>query len=177
MGSAIRKLIDSFFKTKDLKILILGLDGAGKTVLVNKLNLGEVSHTVPTIGFNIKTVQYKRAKFAIWDVGGQTQIRMLWRHYFQGANGIIFVVDSADTERIELVKKELYSLLVNDELKGAPLLVFANKQDLKGMTPEEVKTKLGLQTLKNRNWFLQGCCALTGDGLSEGMDWLCHALK
>lgn len=176
MGAVIRKLFDSLFKVRDVKILILGLDGAGKTTIVNRLKLGEVTTTVPTIGFNIETVQYNRAKLAIWDVGGQTKIRMLWKHYFQGTNGIIFVIDSTDKERLELAKKELHSLLANQELTDATLLVMANKEDLGGMRVDEIKETLELETTKNRKWNIQSCSAKTGSGITGGFDWLCKTI-
>ena len=66
-----------------------------------KLKLGEIVTTIPTIGFNVETVEYKNISFTVWDVGGQDKIRPLWRHYFQNTQGLIFVVDSNDRERID----------------------------------------------------------------------------
>jgi len=70
MGLAITKLFDRFFGKKDMRILMLGLDAAGKTTILYKLKLGEVVSSVPTIGFNVETVEYKNIKFTVWDVGG-----------------------------------------------------------------------------------------------------------
>uniref|UniRef100_A0A3B4F7K0 ADP-ribosylation factor-like protein 14 n=1 Tax=Pundamilia nyererei TaxID=303518 RepID=A0A3B4F7K0_9CICH len=106
-----------------------GLDAAGKTTLLYKLKLGEVVTTIPTI-FNVETVEYKNISFTVWDVGGQTIIRPLWRHYYVNTQGLIFVVDSNDPERIKEASEELHTLLQEDELKGVAVLVFANKQDL-----------------------------------------------
>jgi ADP-ribosylation factor protein 1 len=61
-----------------------------------KLKIGEVINTIPTIGFNVETVAYKNVNFQVWDVGGQDKIRALWRHYYVGCDGVIFVVDSND---------------------------------------------------------------------------------
>src|ERR1700759_3214934 len=83
-----------------------------------------------TLGFNVETVEYKNIQFTVWDVGGQDKIRPLWRHYFQNTQGIIFVVDSNDRERISEGREELQRMLNEDELRDALLLVFANKQDL-----------------------------------------------
>jgi len=83
MGLAISKLFDKFFGKKELRILMLGLDAAGKTTILYKLKLGEVVSSVPTIGFNVETLEYKKIKFTVWDVGGQDKIRLLWRHYYQ----------------------------------------------------------------------------------------------
>merc|ERR1719387_170907 len=114
----------------EMRLLMVGLDAAGKTTILYKLKLGEVVTTIPTIGFNVETVEYKNIKFNVWDVGGQDKIRKLWRHYYQGTNGIIFVIDSSDHDRIVDARKELEKLLGDDEMKDAALLVFANKRDL-----------------------------------------------
>ena len=113
---------------KDMRILMVGLDAAGKTTILYKLKLGEVVTTIPTIGFNVETVDYKNISFTVWDVGGQDKIRNLWRHYYQNTQGLIFVVDSNDKARIEDAKNELHKMLQEEELKEADLLVFANKQ-------------------------------------------------
>jgi len=129
MGLAISKLFDKFFGKKELRILMLGLDAAGKTTILYKLKLGEVVSSVPTIGFNVETLEYKKIKFTVWDVGGQDKIRLLWRHYYQNTQGLIYVVDSSDKDRIELAKEELHRMLGEEELRDAVVLVFANKQD------------------------------------------------
>ena len=161
-----------------MRILMVGLDAAGKTTILYKLKLGEVVTTIPTIGFNVETVEYKNISFTVWDVGGQDKIRPLWRHYFQNTQGLIFVVDTNDRERIEEGAEELNKMLAEDELRDAALLVFGNKQDLpNAMSVAEVTDKLGLHTMRNRQWYIQGCCATSGDGLYEGLDWLSSTLS
>merc|ERR1712241_499135 len=95
-----------------------------------KLKLDEVVTTIPTIGFNVETVEYRNLNFTVWDVGGQDRIRKLWRHYFTGTNGVIYVVDSNDRDRTEDAREGLIKMLNEDEMRDAVLLVFANKQDL-----------------------------------------------
>jgi ADP-ribosylation factor 1/2 len=86
---------------------------------------------------------------------------------------LIFVVDSNDRDRVDDAREELHKMLSEEELREAVLLVFANKQDLPGaMTTPEVTDKLGLHTLRGRTWFIQATCAVNGDGLYEGLDWL-----
>merc|ERR1712146_118346 len=115
--------------------------------------------------------------FTVWDVGGQDKIRPLWRHYFQNTQGLIFVVDSNDRERIGEAKEELTKMLAEDELREATVLVFANKQDLpNAMSPAEITEKLGLPELRNRKWYIQSACATQGEGLYEGLDWLSNEL-
>eukprot|EP00889_Picochlorum_renovo_P005368 jgi/Picre1/32398/NNA_007744.t1 len=82
------------------------------------------------VGLDAATVEYKNISFTVWDVGGQDKIRPLWRHYFQNTQGLIFVVDSNDRDRIGEARDELHRMLNEDELRDAVLLVFANKQDL-----------------------------------------------
>ncbi|CAI0561285.1 unnamed protein product [Linum tenue] len=157
---------------------MLGLDAAGKTTILYKLHIGEVLSTVPTIGFNVEKVQYKNVVFTVWDVGGQEKLRPLWRHYFNNTDGLIYVVDSLDRERIVKAKAEFQAIIKDPFMLNSVILVFANKQDMKGaMTPAEVGQGLGLFELKNRKWHIQGTCALKGDGLYEGLDWLSSTLK
>uniref|UniRef100_A0A803VCL3 ARF GTPase 1 n=1 Tax=Ficedula albicollis TaxID=59894 RepID=A0A803VCL3_FICAL len=129
-------------------------------------------------GFNVETVEYKNISFTVWDVGGQDKIRPLWRHYFQNTQGLIFVVDSNDRERVNEAREELMRMLAEDELRDAVLLVFANKQDLpNAMNAAEITDKLGLHSLRHRNWYIQATCATSGDGLYEGLDWLSNQLR
>lgn len=178
MGQSFGSLFKSLFGKQEVRILMVGLDAAGKTTILYKLKLGESVTTIPTIGFNVETVEYKNLKFTMWDVGGQDKLRPLWRHYFQNTNGVIFVVDSNDSARIGKARDELQKMLAEDELRNAVLLVFANKQDLpQAMSATDVTEKLGLHSLRQRTWFLQGCCATTAQGLHEGLDWLASNIK
>jgi len=178
MGGVFAKLFSSLFGKKEMRILMVGLDAAGKTTILYKLKLGEIVTTIPTIGFNVETVEYKNISFTVWDVGGQDKIRPLWRHYYQNTQGLIFVVDSNDRERAGEAKEELNRMLNEDELRDAVLLVFANKQDLpNAMNAADVTDKLGLHSMRNRNWYIQATCATSGDGLYEGLDWLSSQLK
>merc|ERR1712137_1263575 len=155
MGLTFSKVFGKLFGKKDVRILMVGLDAAGKTTILYKLKLGELVTTIPTIGFNVETVQYKQISFTVWDVGGQDKIRPLWRHYYQNTQGIIFVVDSNDRDRIDeshntehSAKEELHRMLAEDELRDAVLLVFCNKQDLpNAMSVNDVTTKLGLHQI------------------------------
>mmetsp|Transcript_4462 Transcript_4462/g.8670 ORF Transcript_4462/g.8670 Transcript_4462/m.8670 type:complete len:183 (-) Transcript_4462:187-735(-) len=177
MGLVFTKVWDHLIGKQEMRIIMVGLDAAGKTTVLYKLKLGEVVTTIPTVGFNVETVEYKNINFTVWDIGGQDKIRKLWRYYYNGTNGAIFIVDSSDRDRIEDAREELCKMLNEDEMRDAVLLVFANKQDLPGaMSASEVSEKLGLTTLRNRQWFIQSACATTGDGLYEGLDWLSRTL-
>nr|ACO14774.1 GTP-binding ADP-ribosylation factor homolog 1 protein [Caligus clemensi] len=166
------------FGSKELRILILGLDGAGKTTLLYRLQVGEVVNTIPTIGFNVEQVVYDNIKFQVWDLGGQTSIRPYWRCYYSNTDAIIYVVDSADRDRIGISKEELLSMLEEEELSDAILLVMANKQDIPGaMSPAEVHSALGLASLKNRTFQIFKTSIIQNDGLDESMKWLTNVLK
>ena len=134
--------------------------------------------TIPTIGFNVETVTYKNVKVQGWDLGGQTSIRPYWRCYYPNTDAIIFVVDSADRDRLKIAKQELFAMLEEEELKDAILLVFANKQDQKGaMNATEVSEAMGLGEIKNRQWSIQETAAIQGKGMFEGFDWWVFSLE
>ncbi|KIM67882.1 hypothetical protein SCLCIDRAFT_13954 [Scleroderma citrinum Foug A] len=166
-------------KDQDVRILMLGLDSAGKTTILYRLQIGEVVSTIPTIGFNVETVQYKNIKFQVWDLGGQSSIRPYWRCYFPNTSGIIYVIDSSDHARLSTSRSELLTMLSEDELSGVPLLVFCNKQDVEGaLKPEEISDSLGLAGKEtSRQWSVRGSCATKGEGLEEGLDWLVNAIQ
>mmetsp|Transcript_7750 Transcript_7750/g.10801 ORF Transcript_7750/g.10801 Transcript_7750/m.10801 type:complete len:238 (-) Transcript_7750:2580-3293(-) len=174
-------MLSNFFgykKKKERRILIQGLDSAGKTTILYKLKLGEIVTTIPTIGFNVETIEHKDLVLTAWDVGGRDKMRALWRHYYQNTDAIIFVVDSNDHERLDQAKDELLRTTMEDELHDAAILVFANKQDLPNAMPvDEITDKLGLLSLRDREWFIQPLCAISGHGLYEGFDWLSDTLK
>ncbi|XP_023017704.1 ADP ribosylation factor 4 isoform X2 [Leptinotarsa decemlineata] len=178
MGSIISHLFRRFHNKKHLRILMVGLDGAGKTTILYKLKLGEVLRTIPTVGFNVETVEHANANFTVWDVGGQDSLRRLWKHYFPHTHGIIFVVDSCDIDRIEEAHRELKNLTYETELTQAILLVFANKQDMpQAISTSELCDKLKLNDIKDRKWHIQGVSALRGSGLLEGFKWLCDEIS
>ncbi|EPT02836.1 ARF/SAR protein [Fomitopsis schrenkii] len=185
MGLSLSSLFSSlsslirWSKEQDVRILMLGLDSAGKTTILYRLQIGEVVSTIPTIGFNVETVQYKNIKFQVWDLGGQSSIRPYWRCYFPNTAAIIYVIDSADAARLKTSRSELLTMLSEEELAGVPLLVFCNKQDMEGaLKPEQISEELGLAGgEKERQWSVRGSSALKGEGLEEGLDWLVNAIQ
>ena len=162
------------FSERNAKILMLGLDAAGKTTVLYRLKLNETVSTIPTIGFNVETVRpVKHVSFTVWDVGAQPKIRPLWRHYFQGCAGLVFVVDSSDHERFAEVRKALHLILEADEMVEVPLVVMANKQDLpNAQSPSDVAGELGLSGMKSRKWHVQATSAVSGQGVYEAMEEL-----
>uniref|UniRef100_A0A8C4PZM5 ADP-ribosylation factor-like protein 11 n=1 Tax=Eptatretus burgeri TaxID=7764 RepID=A0A8C4PZM5_EPTBU len=161
---------------RPLHVVILGLDSAGKTTVLYRLKLGEFVNTVPTIGFNMERLRsgVHGSAFRFWDVGGQERLRPLWRSYARGADAIVYVVDSADSERLEEARTELQRAVRAPESQGVPLLVVANKQDLPAaLAPGDVEQALGLTDLgPGTLWYLQPACAIIGEGLPEGLEKL-----
>lgn len=161
-------------KEKEMRLLMLGLDNAGKTTILKKFNGEDIDSISPTLGFNIKTLEYQQYHLNVWDVGGQTTIRSYWKNYFEKTDGLIWVVDSSDTRRLKQCRDELHELLKQEKLAGASLLIFANKQDLPGaLSVEEIAIFLDLKSIsENRHWLIQSCSAVTGDGLVSGIDFI-----
>ncbi|XP_076327976.1 ADP-ribosylation factor-like protein 5B [Tachypleus tridentatus] len=177
MGILLAKLW-SLFGNEEHKIVIVGLDNAGKTTILYQFLMKEVVHTSPTIGSNVEEVVWKNVHFIMWDLGGQESLRAAWNTYYSHAEFLILVVDSTDRERLSVSKEELWKMLNHEDLNKTSVLVYANKQDLKGcMTPAEISDQLKLTSLKKHRWRIQACCALSGEGLYQGLEWIYHQLK
>jgi len=163
-------------KEQEIRLLILGLDNAGKTTVMKRICGEDVHEISPTVGFNIKSLDYNGYVINFWDVGGQKSIRTYWRNYFEQTDGIMWVVDSVDRFRLEECRLQLHDLLKQERLAGASLLILANKQDLGGaLSFEQIAEALDLHSdaiSTNRHWKILGCSAIRGDGLSEGISWL-----
>ena len=176
MGLVMSKVFSALFGGKEVRMLILGLDNAGKTTILYRLQSENIEQTVPTIGFNVESLQYQNLNFQVWDLGGQTSIRPYWRCYYPNTDAIIFVVDSADVERLNIAKQELHAMLEEEELKEAILLVFANKQDQAGaLKAAQISEAMGLTDIRNRQWSIKETTATKGNGLFEGFDWYVFA--
>jgi len=159
--------------TQEARILVLGLDNAGKTTILKKLSDEDIQHIMPTQGFNIKSLSKEGFKLNVWDIGGQKSIRPYWRNYFENTDALVYVVDSADRKRMDETGEELNQLLEEDTLAGVALLVFANKNDLlNACEAAEIADSLNLHVIRDRTWHIQSCSAKTGDGLEEGLNWL-----
>ncbi|KAI2658336.1 ADP-ribosylation factor-like protein 3 [Labeo rohita] len=174
--SILRKLKST--PDQEVRILLLGLDNGGKTTLLKQLASEDITHITPTQGFNIKSVQSQGFKLNVWDIGGQRKIRPYWRNYFENTDVLIYVIDSADRKRFEETGQELAELLDEEKLSGVPVLVFANKQDLLTAAPaSEIAEGLNLHTIRDRVWQIQSCSALTGEGVQDGMNWVCKSVN
>ncbi|NXF32623.1 ARL14 protein, partial [Nyctibius bracteatus] len=162
-------------KVKPANILMLGLDSAGKSTLLYKFKYNEVFLTTPTIGFNVDMIETgKDFTLTFWDVGGQQKMRQVWCHFLENAGGLLYVVDSSDKRRLEESKQEFELVLKNEFIKRVPVIVLANKQDLPGaLSAAEITRRFNvMKYCSDRNWYVQPCCAVTGEGLSEALNIL-----
>ncbi|XP_071485797.1 uncharacterized protein [Diadema antillarum] len=175
-------LCRKWFQRRPPRLLMLGLDGTGKTTCFYRLKLNKTVQTTPTIGFGVEMVTTNRdgQSFNILVVGsGGDKLQRLWRHYCYNTVGIIYVVDSADKERLAEARELLFSILQTPELShGTPVLVLANKQDLEGSSHlTKLTDELQLHKLVANPWHIQGACARTGDGLYKGLDELSRMIR
>ncbi|XP_062993871.1 putative ADP-ribosylation factor-like protein 5C [Elgaria multicarinata webbii] len=172
MGQLFAKLL-SVFGSREHKVIIIGLDNAGKTTILYQFLMNEVVHTSPTIGSNVEEITLRKTHFLMWDIGGQETLRSTWNTYYSNTEFVILVIDSTDRERLTVTKEELYKMLAHEDLRNAAVLIFANKQDVKNsMSTSEISNFLTLSSIKDHPWHIQGCCALTGEGLPAGLEWM-----
>ncbi|XP_006022624.1 putative ADP-ribosylation factor-like protein 5C [Alligator sinensis] len=172
MGQLLAKLM-GIFGNQEHKVIIVGLDNAGKTTILYQFLMNEVVHTSPTIGSNVEEIILRKTHFLMWDIGGQETLRSTWNTYYSNTEFVILVIDSTDRERLTVTKEELYKMLAHEDLRNAAVLIFANKQDVKNsMTALEISSFLMLSSIKDHPWHIQGCCALTGEGLPAGLEWM-----
>ncbi|XP_053308931.1 uncharacterized protein LOC128471099 [Spea bombifrons] len=161
------------------RIGMVGLDGAGKTTILYRLKLNETVSTIPTIGFNVETLDLiTDVSFTVWDISFGPMGRPLLKHYLINNQGIVFVVDSACPEMFDDAKDILVMLLEDYDLADIPVIVLANKQDVEGArSPSDIARLLELEKVKDRKWAVSGCCAKTGEGLLEALEILSTMVK
>lgn len=170
-------------KQPEAQILLLGLDNAGKSTLLYKVKYNAKVSTVPTIGFNVEMIEAKKRRreiaLTVWDVGGQEKMRQYWKSFHQDAAAVVFVVDSSDAPRLEEARQELEHTLRSEQLRGRPLIVLANKQDVDGaLTVTEITERFHLRKLcSGRAWYVQPCSATTGFGVQEGFRRVAQMVK
>ena len=177
MGFIFSKILDFFSRSRsNFKIIILGIQNAGKTTILYRLSLGQLVQTTPTIGSNVDEISYNNVKLQAWDLGGQESTRSVWDVYFANTDAIIYVIDTHDTN-YEESKNQFYKLLENEALKNTIILIYANKQDLSGAKRvNDIIQLYELEGIKDHIWHIQPCSAQTGEGLVTGMKWLSDQL-
>ncbi len=163
---------------EEAKILVLGLDCAGKTTILKAFADEDIQKIKPTEGFNVKNLKVDGFNLSVWDLGGQKILRQFWSNYFSKTNAIIYVIDSADEDRLAEAGIELEQLLEETDLKNVPVLVFANKQDLGlALDPQEITEALKLNNITDRKWNIMACSAKKNEGLQDGFEWVIQTLN
>lgn len=182
-------LLDSIFEwlgisnsRNEVDILLVGLDNSGKTSILNYLRPKDIqpSGTVPTVGFNVEQFRASGLSFTAFDMSGQNRYRALWSNYYQTTNGIIFVIDSSDRTRLVVAYDELQQLLAHPDIRrrSVPILFFANKMDLRdALSDIAISSELRLNEINNKSWHICSSNALTGEGITEGIQWLSSEMK
>lgn len=173
------------FTKDEFRVLILGVDKAGKTTLLEKLKStylkGEglpPDRVVPTVGLNIGRIEDANAKLVFWDLGGQVGLRTIWEKYYEEAHAILYVIDAAAASTFDDSKFALEKVIRHEHLKGAPLLIVANKQDLPGaINDEELAKFLHLKELDERPYTFQAVSAYDGRGIRSGINWLVEQME
>jgi ADP-ribosylation factor related protein 1 len=185
MFSLIYGLVEYVLRKDEYHILIIGLDKAGKTNLLEKLktlltdHVGmEPSKIMPTVGLNVGRMEAFKSSLIFWDLGGQPGLRSIWDKYYNEAHAVIFVIDSTNRDRLDESKAALDKVLNSRELANAPLLVIANKQDMEAAASmQDISDHLGVQYVQGRPCIVQAASAHTGSGLHDGLKWLIEKVK
>lgn len=184
MFSLLYGIYQQFTQKPEFYVLIIGLDNAGKTTLLEKIKALFVDtyesappeNIAPTVGLNIGRMELGGAKIIFWDLGGQSGLRTIWERYYSETNAIIYVVDAADHERISEARDSFEAVMQNEQLSGLPVLVCANKQDLPGLQDIgsifDPTATAGLHPFR-----VQSICALNGDGVKDGVEWIVSNLR
>lgn len=186
MFSLLQGLWKGLSVSTEKRVLLLGLDGAGKTTLMECVK-GIYSGLEPlppskihsTVGLNIARIHRGSDVVLVWDMGGKQSLRGLWKNYLSDADAIVWVLDATDVSRLEEVRETMHSVLSessSDEDTSCPLLLLANKHDTdKTMETHRVVSSLSL-AVQNRPFLVIECSALTGEGIQDGFDWLIERL-
>jgi small GTP-binding protein len=174
MGALFAKLYYYWaIQGKEFRILMIGLDGAGKTTVLQQMKYGEQAATVPTVGFNFEAVKFNGVVFNAWDVGGQQQIRKLWQHYLSGNHAVIYIIDSADVNRHSDALEELAKIHQAPDVSSVPYLILANKQDLPGAyTAEQIDRMIKVIFKQHQVYKVFPIIATENEGIIEGLLWL-----
>ena len=135
---------------------------------------------VPTVGFSVERFSLHKCKLTVIDMSGQAKYVDLWECYYKECQAVVFVIDAASKpEAVKESKEMLHGMLRHGELKGRPLLVFANKSDLptaKSATEIAEEVELTSDVCAKRPWHIGECSALNGSGIDEGIKWLVNKL-
>ncbi|CAD8182086.1 unnamed protein product [Paramecium octaurelia] len=164
------------FNRKKPQILIIGLDAAGKSTILNQLGLGTVENFQIGIGYQQKKLETKSFNIFTWNIQGPNGVRLIWKHFYETSQALVLVVDLTDKERMEEIKEWLEYCLIDNKKNQLPLLIYANKIDLAQISFNDLVSELKFEKFSN-NWHLQPCCAITREGIEDGFTWILQQIK
>jgi ADP-ribosylation factor-like protein 8 len=181
MGFIFSKLME-FFWSRELEVVLVGLENSGKTTFCNYISHGKpLEHqepVAPTVGLNVKIMKKGGVTVKVWDIGGQVKFRSEWSRYARGCNVLVFLIDTQRPSDLPIAKKELHQLLEDKELSSLPLLILANKIDLgPKMSEQELIEGLNLDYISENSWLLIPCSAKTGQSIDKAMEFLIKQSK
>ena len=161
----------------EIKVLFIGLDGAGKTSIITKLKgleSGERFEIFPTAFLNCARITLNNKKFNCIEVSGLKRYRKVWKNFYNEVNGIIFVIDGTDIGRMRVVKDLIQDLDKNlDDM--IPVVFMVNKQDIidKSLTVEQVKNFIELDRMSTDfSWHIVKSISYSGEGINEALDYI-----
>jgi len=164
---------------KKAKLVLLGLDNAGKTTLLQMLREGRVAATSPTLHGTSEELQVGDVTFTAHDLGGHAQARRVWQTYTPAVDAVVFVVDATARDRFDEARRELAGLMDNDQVQSVPILVLGNKIDAPGAVGEDTLRDalgLGMWMTQDRPLAVCMCSVLKQQGYGAGFRWLSRQL-
>ncbi|XP_037800296.1 ADP-ribosylation factor-like [Penaeus monodon] len=178
MGMTLSRIWNwTFNRRKHWKILMVGLNGVGKATILNRLRLGNVYATTTGVGLNVTRVDYHNLTINVFDVGEEKSLRVFWGHFTQGVDAVIYVVDAADSDGMQVAREELEAVLETVDDPTTPVVVMANKQDLPRALPASEVTQALRMTQHGRPWRVVATCATNLQGVDDAFDWLSQVVK
>ncbi|CAI5446871.1 unnamed protein product [Caenorhabditis angaria] len=177
MLAMVNKVLDwirSLFWKEEMELTLVGLQNSGKTTFVNVIASGQFTEDmIPTVGFNMRKITKGNVTIKLWDIGGQPRFRSMWERYCRGVNAIVFMVDSADEEKLEGSRNELMQLLDKPQLESIPVLVLGNKKDLEGALDErQLIERMNLSAIQNREICCYSISCKEKENIDITLQWL-----
>mmetsp|Transcript_37166 Transcript_37166/g.119229 ORF Transcript_37166/g.119229 Transcript_37166/m.119229 type:complete len:209 (+) Transcript_37166:106-732(+) len=187
--SLVAAMTESCFRRPELNVVIVGLDNAGKTAILERLKgafggpskkkaVFSLEKLQATMGMNLAKLDLCGCRVMFWDLGGGPKVRDLWERYYGDAHGVVFVVDASDPDRLPEAARAFASACDHHDLFDVPCLVVANKQDKGAVLESDVARSFDLDAKRtHRTIIIRAASALTMDGITDGILTLVDVAK